>query len=118
MRPWRDATSLDGGADRRHVARVEEHEACGGAAECAGQRSGLLRVAAGDDDGRALLDQRLRARFADAAVAARDQRDLALQRTSRRQTSSTLFLPNKPRLRNVTTAMNSRYIESSDHSDA
>src|SRR5262249_44339492 len=34
------------------------------------------------------------------------------------QASRMLFLPNRPRARNVTTAINNRYIDSIDHSDA
>ena len=34
------------------------------------------------------------------------------------QASNTLFLPNSPRARNVTTAISRRYIDSIDHSDA
>ena len=51
-------------------------------------------------------------------AGAGDDRHLVLRNGPIVHVSSTLFLPNRPRERKVTTAMNSRYIDSSDHSDA
>ena len=62
-------------------------------------------------------DQRLGRGTAHRAASAGDQRDLALQ-AGKVHASNTLFLPNRPRARKVTTAMNSRYIDTSDHSEA
>ncbi len=56
-------------------------------------------------------------RFDEMGVAALDPSYVVAQ-VQPGYASSTLFFPNRPRARNVTTAMNSRYIDSSDHSEA
>ena len=71
-----------------------------------------------DADPAAVVEQGLHDRAAHRAGRAGDHGDLVLQRSRGVHVSSTLFLPNRPRERKVTTAMNSRYIDISDHSDA
>src|SRR6185295_18433362 len=68
-------------------------------------------------DPAAVGEQGLDHRAAHGAAGTGDDGDLALEGL-RVHVSRTLFFPNRPRERKVTTAMNSRYIDSSDHSEA
>ena len=68
-------------------------------------------------DAAAVVDERAHDRAAHRSTGARHQRHLAVQRSCH-HVSRMLFLPNRPRERKVTTAMNNRYIDISDHSDA
>ena len=55
---------------------------------------------------------------ASAVAAAHARAGNRLGNASAAHVSRMLFLPNRPRERKVTTAMNNRYIDISDHSDA